>query len=146
MPTRLPPRREPRALALIRAPTGLTYAVADPWELRAAGSLTCRARALSAAVARVIRREKPTLLVAQGDPVSSATRSAARRLKVPLVDGNLPRLPPAIARDLYPEIRLRAPSRSLRRAAVLAIAAVLYAETPSRKYAPRCSRTPLHPA
>jgi hypothetical protein len=120
--------------------------VADPWELRAASSVTCRDRALPAAVARVIRREKPTLLVAQGDPVSSAVRCAARRLKVPLVDRDLPHLSHAIARDLYPELRLRAPSRPLARAAVLAIAAVLYAETPSRKYAPRCSRTPLHPA
>lgn len=146
MSLRLPPRREPRALALIRHQAGLSYAAADPWELRSVGSVRCHALTLGPAVARVIRREKPTLVVTRDRELRGPAARAAKRLGITATDAGLPNLPSAIAEDLFPELRMRAPTPSLSRAAVLAIAAVLYADSPSRRYAPRRHRPPKYPA
>jgi hypothetical protein len=144
MSPRLPPRREPRALTLIRSPSGFHYATADPWELRSAGSITCRDRALAASVARIVRREKPTVLVARGDGLAGPAKRAARRHGLAVVGADLPTLRRDVAQEMYPELPLRAPSRELERAAILAIAAVLYADTPPRRYAPTRNRPPEH--
>lgn len=137
MSPRLPPRREPRVLAVTRSPTGIQYAVADPWELRSAGSTRCTAASLGPALLRIARREKPTLLVAEDQVLLKAVSRVALRLGVAVVTQALPKLPLAIAQDLYPELPLRAPTPGLAGAASLAISAVLYAEPPipSRHYA-----------
>jgi hypothetical protein len=146
MSLRLPPRREPRVLALVRRAAGFSYAVADPWELRSVGSVRCLALTLGPAVLRVVRREKPTLVVTRDRDLKSPAVRAAKRIGVTSTDAGLPNLPRAIAEDLFPELRLRALTPSLSKAGTLAIAAVLYADSSSRKYAPRYRRPPEHPA
>ena len=144
MPLRYPPRREPRVLALSRAADGLHYATADPWEVRAVGSIPCRDLALAALVARLIRREKPTLVVARERELRGPVERVCRRLGVASSGGRAPVLPPPIARDLYPELPMRAPTPSFERIATTAIAAVLYAKTRPRHYAPRRQRSAEH--
>jgi hypothetical protein len=145
MSPRLPPRREPRVLAVSRSPTGLRFAVADPWELRTAGAIDCRDASLGPALLRIVRREKPTLLVLGDGPSNALLRRPAARValwaRIALVTQGLPLLPLPIAQDMYAELPLRAPSPDLARVASLAISAVLYAErpVPSRHYAPRHS-------
>lgn len=131
---------------MIRSPSGFSYAVADPWELRSAGTVRSPDRALGAAIARAVRREKPTLVVTHDQDLFHHAARTARRVGIEATNESLPRLPPSIAKDLYPEIHMRAPSPSLARAATLAIAAVLHAEAPSRRYAPTRQRPPEHAA
>jgi hypothetical protein len=131
-------------LALVRHRAGFSYAVADPWELRSVGSIRCRALSFGPAVARVIRREKPTLVFVRDRELKGPAKRAAKRLGIAATDADLPNLPPPIAEDLFPELRMRAPTPSLSRAGVLAINAVLYADSPPRKYAPRRHRPPEH--
>ena len=145
MPLRLPPRREPRVLALVRTQVGFSYAVADPWELRSVGSVGCRALILGPAVLRVIRREKPTLVVARDRELRGPAARAAKRLGITATDAGLQNLPPAVAAEMFPELPMRAVTPSRSRAGVLAIAAVLYADSSPRKYAPRRHRPPEHP-
>jgi hypothetical protein len=142
----LPPRREPRVLAVLRTPTGFAVAVADPSELRSVFSITCRDLTLGPGIARAMRREKPTLVLAPEEPVRAAVLRAAHRLGIPVAEGVLPKVPSFIAADLYPEIHLRATSPMLLQVATLAISAVLYAETPSRRYATTRRRPPERPA
>jgi hypothetical protein len=144
MPTRLPPRREPRVLAFVRSRKGFHYATADPWELRGVGSVVCHDRALSPAVLRIARREKPTLLVTRSPGLRAPARRAAVRLDVTCGDGHLPIPTREVAADLYPELPMRAPTPALQEAATLAIAAVLYAQSSPRHYAPRCDRPTEH--
>lgn len=145
MSPRLPPRREPRVLALSRSPTGIRYAVADPWELRSAGGIQCRDASVGPSLLRIARREKPTLIVVGSGPGDAALKRpiarVALRLRIAMVTQALPGLPLAIAQDLYPELPLRAPSPEVATVASLAISAVLYAErpVPSRHYAPKPS-------
>jgi hypothetical protein len=145
MSPRLPPRREPRVLAVSRSPTGLRFAVADPWELRVANAIDCREASLGPALLRIARREKPTLLVVGDGPHDAALQRAAARValwaRISILTQALPALPLVIAQDMYPELPLRAPSPELARIAALAMSAVLYAEcpVPSRHYAPRHS-------
>lgn len=131
-------------LALTRTADGLHYAAADPWEIRSVGSVGCRARALAAAVARLVRREKPTLVAARERELRGPVERVCRRLGVATTGGRVPVLPPPIARDLYPELPMRAPTPSFERIATMAIAAVLYAKTRSRHYAPRRQRSAEH--
>ena len=146
MPLRFPPRREPRVLALVRSRDGFHYATADPWELRCAGLVACHGRALSASVARLVRREKPTLLVTGSPSLRVPVRRAARQHGIGVAVGDLPKLRRDVARQMYPELPMRAPTRDLDRVATLAISAVLYAETPPRRYAPTRHRPPEHAA
>jgi hypothetical protein len=144
MTIRYPPRREPRVLAAGIAASGLAFAAADPWVLRSAGHCPCQPRSRTAALARLVRREKPTALVA-ADPVLVPTlRRVGRAQGVPVVIGRLPPLPRRIASELYPELPLLAPGR-LGRVAVAAIATVLHASIPPR-YAPRRHRSPARRA
>ena len=133
-------------LAVLRARKGFHYATADPWELRGVGTVICHDRALSPAVLRVARREKPTLLVTRSPSLRAPARRAARRLDVTCGDGRLPIPTPEVAADLYPELPMRAPTPALQEAATLAIAAVLYAQSSPRHYAPRRDRSPEHAA
>jgi hypothetical protein len=145
MPLRLPPRREPRVLALIRTQVGFSYAVADPWELRSIGCVDCRALILGPAVLRLVRREKPTLIVTRDRVLRGPAARSAKRVGIAATAAALPNLPPAVAAEIFPELPMRAVTPSRSRAGVLAIAAVLYADSLPRKYAPRRHRPPEHP-
>jgi hypothetical protein len=142
-------------LAVSRSPTGLRFAVADPWELRTASAVDCREVSLGPALLRIARREKPTLLVVGDGSHDAALRRPAARVAlwagIAIMTQGLPALPQMIAQDMYPELPLRAPSPELAKIAALAISAVLYAErpVPSRHYvlrhpaprhSPRCHR------
>lgn len=146
MPLRFPPRREPRVLALVRVDRGFHYATADPWELRGTGSVDCEARALAPSIARLVRREKPTIAVTRSPALREPMRRACRRYGIAVGAVRHPGVPLPIARDLYPELPLRAPTPSLEVAGALAIAAVLYAKNTHRHYAPRRKRSPEHAA
>lgn len=133
-------------LAATRVVGGVAFAVADPWNVRAAGTIRIPRAAFSWALRRLIRRERPTAVFAPGPELVNAARVASRGISVGIVTGSLPTLPVAIASDLYPELQLHAPTRALQRVAVLAIAAVLHGNVPTRKYATTRHRTPLHAA
>lgn len=141
MPTRLPPRREPRVLAVAKRPPSLLWAVADPWELRGSGTLDCTKRSETLALRRLIRREKPTVIVAANDGLEDTVRRASRGSRVPFVRATTDLPPTRIAADLYPELPLFAPMRPLSRTARVAIATVLHSFPPPRPYAPRRHRT-----
>ncbi len=139
MPIYHPPRREPRVLALAIAGDEIAWAVADPYMIRGAGRAAGQLRSRPAMVQRLVRREKPTLLVVGSEALAGVVARVARRTGVPVAAGRPPRLSRSIACDLYPELRALAPGR-LESLAVRAVAAVLYADTPSRRYAPRRNR------
>jgi hypothetical protein len=96
-------------------------------------------------MARLVRREKPTLVLARGDSIHGPMQRACRRNDVTVVRDVLPTLPPPIARDLYPELPMRAPTPALEFVATLAISAVLYAKNSPRHYAPRRKHSAEHP-
>lgn len=134
MPTLYPPRREPRALAISVLPAVIAYAVVDPWEIRASGAVSCRPRSRLAAILRLLRREKPTMIVTVGQALSPVLGRAARTADVPVAQARPPPLPVPVARELYPELAtLVAPK--LHPLAALAIAAVLHAPHLPRSYA-----------
>ena len=135
MPIRHPSRREPRVLAVTADRGRLAWCVADPWELRSSGVAAASPRALVAALRRLIRREKPTATVAGSPKLEVALTRAARSLGVPLMPGPVRPLADAAAFALYPELPLFAPTGALRRAAALALGAVLEAAVPIRPYA-----------
>lgn len=132
-------------LALIRSPVGITFAVADAWEVRSAAETRCQEVSLGPSILRIARREKPTALVVADRSLLRPATHAGIRLRVPLVTQDLPRLPLKIACDMYPELPMRAPTLRLAQAASLAIATVLYAQAPSRHYAPRHPAPHRHP-
>ena len=145
MPIPRPPRREPRVLAVTGTGAKIHFAVVDPWEVRSTGSLKVTARSRPHALRRVIRREQPTLVVTDRSVLAAALDRACRGL-CPRSEARGLRVPPAaIARDLYPELPLFAPSPGLERAARLAIAAVLFAHIPIRPYAACRNRTAHDP-
>lgn len=120
----------------------LLFAVADPWELRSSGSVAWRPRSRRAALARLVRREKPTVIAASRHLATLIARSARG---VPVVRADKPPLPPDVARDLYPELPVFAPTSALARVATLAIATTLRADLPIRPYAPRRNDPVLRP-
>lgn len=133
MPSLYPPRREPRVLAVSVLPGLIAYAVADPWEIRASGEVPCPSRSRFAAILRLVRREKPTMVVARGPVPAPALRRAARIAGVPVIRERPPPLPVPVGRDLYPELAtLVAPK--FHPLATLAIAAVLHAPHLPRSY------------
>lgn len=134
MTTRYPPRREPRVLALIPAPYVTRFAVADPWEIRGAGSVRSFDTPRAELLALLARRERPTVIVVPPASVRSF-REAAARLDVAIVPAVFPKLPARIAAELYPELWLHAPTRPLRRVVVQAVSAVLHGQFPTRHYA-----------
>lgn len=142
MPTFRPPRREPRLLAVAITRAGIAFAVADPWEVRSAGTVASTARARRLVLVRLVRREKPTAIVAEGRAIRRLAAAVGRELGLAVVPPPLPTLPIRTARDLYPELPIHAPTSALERLAVLAIAAVLNAEPTSRLYAKSLDRKP----
>lgn len=134
MTTRYPPRREPRVLALIPAPYVTRWAVADPWEIRGAGCTRSFNLPRATLLARLVRREHPTVIVVPRASIPRF-RAAARMLGVAIVPASFPKLPARIAADLYPEFWLHAPSRPLRQAVLQAASAVLHGQFPPRHYA-----------
>lgn len=142
MTIRYPPRREPRVLAIAEDPAGLAFAVADPWVVRGAGKIPCRPRSRLAAVSRLVRREKPTALAVVTPALRRTVHRVGRAQGIPVVPDPLPDLPRAIARELYPEVPVLAPD-ALNSVATAAIAAVLHAPIPPRKYAPRRRHPPV---
>jgi hypothetical protein len=133
-------------LALIRAPTGLHYATADPWELRSVGTLACNDRLLRHAIARLVRKEKPSSIVAGSPSLRFPAKYAAKTFGIRVLDAPSEIPPIPVASDLYPELGLRATSAALVKVARLAIASVLYNPVSSRRYAPRRHRPPEHAA
>jgi hypothetical protein len=131
-------------LALVRSRKGFHYATADPWELRGTAAIACHDRALTPAVARLARREKPTLLVTESPSLRVPVKRVGKRMGIAVESDRLPIPSSSVAVDLYPELRMRAATPVLAQVATLAIAAVLYAQAPSRKYAPRRNRPPEH--
>lgn len=134
MPIRTPPRREPRVLAIAGSRYGLRFVVADPWEIRSAGLAPCNRASRGVALHRLIRRENPTAL-AGTRAIRGELRRVSRGVGLGVVTRDLPTLPLAVAADLYPELPLMAPAKATKHVAVRAIAAVLHANIPPRKYA-----------
>jgi len=132
-----PPRREPRILAVASSKHGIAWAVADPWELRGSGTTPCRCRSRRLAIVRLLRREKPTAIVTEDRAIRRLVARIARLSRLAIVGEALPELAEQIAGELYPELRLRAPTRILARLALLAIRAALHSEPKPRTYAHR---------
>jgi hypothetical protein len=135
MPTRFPPRREPRVLAVARTDTRLFWAVVDPYELRGTGELECSERAESRMLRRLIRREKPTVITTADGRLAEKAERIARGSLVPFVAPPAAHRPRRVDAELYRELPLFAPRRGLARVAALAIATVLQSPIPRRPYA-----------
>ena len=92
-------------------------------------------RSIRAALRRLIRREKPTALVASDPGLREKLVRAARR-DGPGVVLHAPAMPPAASpRELYPELPLFAPRAAWERVARLAIAVVLHSPVTHSTYA-----------
>ncbi len=134
-------------LAVVHARDGLLFATVDPWEIRSVGEVNPRPGSQVLPLRRLVRREKPTAIVAGTPRLAQTFGRAARVVGVPVL-----RPPPSAisgpwARALYPELPIYAPTRALEGVARLAIAAVLHSPIPARTYAvTRRRRTPAHPA
>lgn len=135
MQTHYPPRREPRVLAVLPARRGLAFAVVDPWEIRAAGIERCGPESIAYAIVRLVRREKAVAIACGRKSLLPAVKRAAAVTRIGFVAEPPPTLPVGIAADLYPELAVHAPTKRLKNAAAVAIAAVLHSNIPSRKYA-----------
>lgn len=118
-----------------RVAHGLHWAVADPWEVRGAGRTPCRARSERLAIVKLIRREKPTAVACETKRLRTSVHQVAKVNGVATVDEPPPVLEAELARDLYPEAAIRAPTDALLRLASVAISAVLHADIPTRRYA-----------
>ena len=133
-----PPRREPKALAVDLHPKGICLAVCTPWNLGNCGVQRCRDPNRALALRRIIRRERPTALTTLNATLVPLLDEAGKSFRLPVVDAHalpLPRFD--VARDLFPEVVIVAPTHRLKAVARLAIAAVLHAEPTSRNYARR---------
>ncbi len=130
-----PPRREPRVLALSLSRHTLLWAVTDPFEIRSAGSTFVRKRTVADTVHRLVKREKPTVIVATTRELADALAVVAEELGLAIVTGAYPRLPVAVATDLYPELPLHCPTPRLARLATYALSMILHAPEHPRRYA-----------
>jgi len=142
MPHRHAPRREPRILAMEFLPQGIRFAVVDLFEVRSTGEFKTTPRHFSLELRRLLAREKPSVIVI---PTSEAHRRLlrhARRLRIPLLLSSSRRLSGPAILALYPEVSFFGPTKPLRALLAAAIAALLYAPHPSRRYAPRSTPTP----
>ncbi|MFI5298303.1 MAG: hypothetical protein ACHREM_09415 [Polyangiales bacterium] len=133
----IPPRREPRVLALARSRGQLLWVVVDPYEVRAAGDISVGTgtTSLTTVVRRLIRREKPTLVATPKLAVALDVRRITDARGLPLVSGCMPPLPVEVATDMFPELPLHCPSPRLTRLAAYAIAVTLHAPHQPRRYA-----------
>lgn len=142
MPIRLPTRREPRVLALSVAPKRVAFAVVDPWEIRSTGTFV-RPRSLPAAIRRLARREKPTVVVTSGISVG-VLAGHLDRLGVEIRNAAARRPPAVVARQLYPELAWFAPTPALDHVTRAAIGHVLRSPITPRRYAHRSRRPAVH--
>lgn len=142
MPIRYPPRREPRVLAVTVIPTGLAFAVVNPWVVRGTGRTRCHRHTRRAAVLRLVRREKPTALTTTDASLVTELARVAKNCGIAVIKKRVPRLPVAIATDLFPELPLFAPGK-LGRLAAMAISALLHVTPQSRQYATTRHNSPL---
>jgi hypothetical protein len=139
------PRREPRVLALHITASSLAFVVLDLVEMRSSGDDTATARSLRLALRRLIRRERPTAVVASGRGAERHLRAVVGDRVPVLVPPRKP-LPFAVVRDVYREAVAFAPSVRLRRLASVATTTLARSTFPSRRYAKaRRPRTPLRP-
>ncbi len=134
MPYRFPPRREPRILAVAVVVRGLAFVVVDPWVIRGSGRIHCREPSRTAALLRLVRREKPTAVVAAGPALARAAERIARECGIAAVRRPDEEIPVDIAQELFPELPLFAPG-DLSPLAALAISAVLHVTPHPRRYA-----------
>lgn len=134
MPNR-PPRREPRVLAVEAVGTRLSFAVADPWEIRSAGTTGITLPALRLAVQRLVARERPTVLYARGRRLKRLLRALAGRWRLPLIGREPVFVGARRATELYPELPLFAPTAPQSRLALAAVSLALAPNNPSRSYA-----------
>lgn len=121
-------------LAVATIPTGLAFAVVDPWVVRSTGQARCRRRTRRAAILRLVRREKPTALTTADTSLLEIGSQVATHCGIAFLKERVPKLPVAIASELYPELPLFAPGR-LGRLAALGISAVLNRNPSPRTYA-----------
>lgn len=134
MPFRYPPRKEPRVLAVGKIRNGLAFTVIDPWVIRGSGRMHCREPSHRAAILRLVRREKPTMVVTSDADLVEPSQVVAKTCGITIVTKRPPHIPIAIATDLYPDLPLFAPGR-LSRLAALGISAVLNLSPSPRTYA-----------
>ncbi|MFI5300416.1 MAG: hypothetical protein ACHREM_20195 [Polyangiales bacterium] len=140
----IPPRREPRVLALARSRRQLLWVVVDPYEVRAAGDVDVRAASVAAAVRRLLHREKPTLVAMPKLALALDIRALVEARGLPLVSGRMPPLPVDVATELFPELPLHCSSPRLASLAAYAIATTLHAPHQPRRYAKTLrQRTPV---
>lgn len=132
-----PPRREPRALALVRVERGIAFAVCDPWELRSCGIQLCHASSRGLAIRRLIRREKPTVVVCRAPELLRAAGHVTRRIGIPVIRGRIEIPPLECAKDLLRHMAYQAPTPVLQEAVRLALATALSPDETHRTYAPR---------
>ena len=133
-------------LALTKGRRGLLFAAVDPWEIRSTGGVRPRPGSHVLPLRRLIRREKPSAIVAATPRLREALARAARVVGVPVVGAAPYAVSSRWARALYPELALFAPTRALESVARLAIALVLHSPNSSRRYAACRRRTPSHAA
>ncbi|MFI5297584.1 MAG: hypothetical protein ACHREM_05750 [Polyangiales bacterium] len=131
----IPPRREPRVLALARSRGQLLWVVVDPYEVRAAGDVAVSAASVANTVCRLVRREKPTLVATPRLALALDIRRLVEARGLPLVSGRIPALPVDVATELFPELPLHCPSPRLARLAAYSIATTLHAPHQPRRYA-----------
>lgn len=142
-----PPRREPRVLALSLSRHTLLWTVTDPFEIRSAGSTFVRKRTLADTARRLVKREKPTVIVVTTEELADAISLVAEELGLAIVTGKYPRLPVVVATDLYPELPLHCPTPRLARLATFALSMILHAPDHPRQYAKTLrTRTPVRAA
>lgn len=134
MPNR-PPRREPRVLAVEAVGGRLSFAVADPWEIRSAGTSRVGLPALRLAVQRLLARERPTVLYARGRRLKRLLRALAGRWRVPLIGREPVFVGARSVTALYPELPLFAPTSRQSRLALAAVSLALSPDNPPRTYA-----------
>jgi hypothetical protein len=103
----------------------------DPWEVRSVGRVA-RDAPLDAAIRRLVRQEKPSLLA-----LSPALGRALSAETLPVPVARLPAAPvqAVIASATYPDIALMAPRPAQARLCRLAAALVLEGDIPRRPYA-----------
>lgn len=119
----------------------LAFVVVDPWEVRSTGTLVAP-RSLVASLRRVVRREKPTVIVASSTVATVAMKGVAGSgiAVAPPPRRCIPRM---VAAELYPELAWYAPTPELARVARMAITHILRSPKTYRRYVHRSHRPTL---
>ena len=73
-----PARRSPRVMAIVPSQRGVAFAVVDPWDVRAIGTVGGRStRARAIAFDATLTRERPSVIVVRRRERSAHTRAAS---------------------------------------------------------------------